>query len=150
MIKIEEIKKFMEIAKNADVIISENQLEIIDRGCPHSPFGLISGKMGIYIFEFKGVCLKIGKAGEKSNARFRSQHYLPKSSQSNLSKSILNDSNMKNYELNEHKIGDWIKNNTRRIDIFIDSELGIPVLNLLEAYLQCKFRPKYEGFESQK
>jgi len=150
MIKIEEIKKFMEIAKYADVIISEDQLEIIDRGCPHSPSGLLNGKMGIYIFELNGVCLKIGKAGEKSNARFRSQHYSPKRSQSNLSKSILNDSNMKNHGLNEHNIGDWIKNNTRRIDIFIDSELGIPVLNLLEAYLQCKFRPKYEGFESQK
>ncbi len=57
---------------------------------------------------------------------------------------------MKNYGLNEDNISDWIKNNTRRIDIFIDSELRISVLNLLEAYLQCKFKPKYEGFESQK
>ena len=150
MIKIGEIKKFIEIVKYADIIISEDQLKIIDRGCPHLPSGLINGMMGIYIFELNGVCLKIGKAGEKSDARFRSQHYSPKSSQSNLAKSILTDSNMKNYGLDEDNISDWIKNNTRRIDIFIDSKLGIPVLNLLEAYLQCKFKPKYEGFESQK
>jgi hypothetical protein len=150
MIEIEEIKKFIEVAKYADIVISENQLKIIDRGCPHSPSGLINGMMGIYIFELNGVCLKIGKAGEKSNARFRSQHYSPKRSKSTLAKSILNDPNMKNYGLNEENISDWIKNNTRRYDIFIDSELGIPVLNLLEAYLQCKFKPKYEGFESQK
>lgn len=150
MIEIEEIKKFIEIAKCADVIISEDQLKTIDRGCPHSPSGLINGMMGIYIFELNDVCLKIGKAGKKSDARFRSQHYSPKSSQSNIAKSILNDPNMKNYGLSEENISDWIKNNTRKIDIFIDSELGIPVLNLLEAYLQCKFKPKYEGFESQK
>ncbi len=101
MIKIEEIKKFIETAKYADVIISEDQLRIIDRGCPHLPYGLINGMMGIYIFELNGVCLKIGKAGEKSDARFRSQHYSPKSSQSNLAKSVLNDSDMKNYGLNE-------------------------------------------------
>lgn len=151
MIETEEIKKkVIKIAKYADVIISEDRLKIIDHGCPHLPSGLINGMMGIYIFEHNGVCLKIGKAGEKSDARFRSQHYLPKSSQSNLAKSILNDPEMKNYGLNESNISDWIKNNTRRIDIFIDSKLGIPVLNLLEAYLQCKFKPKYEGFESQK
>jgi len=150
MIEIEEIKKSIEIAKYAGIIISENQLKIIDRGFPHSPSGLINGMMGIYIFELNGVCLKIGKAGEKSDARFRTQHYLPKSSQSNLAKSILNDPDMKRYGLNEDNISDWIKRNTRRIDIFIDSKLGIWVLNLLEAYLQCKFKPKYEGFESQK
>jgi len=149
MIKIEE-KELIEIAKYAGVIINEDQLKIVDRGCPHLPFGLIKGMAGIYIFELNGVCLKIGKAWEKSDARFRSQHYSPKRSRSNLAKSILNDPDMKNYGLNDDNIGDWIKNKTRRIDIFIDSKLGVPVLNLLEAYLQCKFKPKYEGFKSQK
>jgi hypothetical protein len=149
VIKIEK-KDLIEIAKRADVIINEDQLIIFDRGCPHLPSCLINGMAGIYIFELNGVCLKIGKAWEKSNARFRSQHYSPKSSQSNLAKSILNDSGMKKYGLNEDNIGDWIKKNTRRIDIFIDTKLGVPVLNLLEAYLQCKFKPKYEGVESQK
>ena len=89
MIEIEEIKKFIEIAKCADVIIGEDQLKTIDRGWPHSQSGLINEMLGIYIFELNGVCLKIGKAGKKSDARFRSQHYSPKSSQSNMAKSIL-------------------------------------------------------------
>lgn len=106
---IEKIKKFIEVAKYADVNISEKQLVIIDRGCPHSPSGLIKGMFGIYIFELNGTCLKIGKVGKNSDARFRSQHYLPKSSQSNLAKSILNDPNMANYRLDENNIGEWIK-----------------------------------------
>jgi hypothetical protein len=47
MIEIEEIKKLIEIAKCADVIIGEDQLKSIDRGCPHSQSGLINGMMGI-------------------------------------------------------------------------------------------------------
>lgn len=129
--------------------IQDQQIEIIDRGMPHKPSGLPQGKMGIYSFIYQDYFLKIGKAGPKSDARFRSQHYIPSSSQSNLSKSVLMDGDL-NDGLNKDNVGDWIKNNTRRIDFVFDSSLGIFVLSLAEAFLQLKFKPKYEGFENQR
>lgn len=127
--------------------IDKNSYEVIDRGVPHIPQKLPDGKMAIYMFKYNGDYLKIGKVGYKSNARFLSQHYLPNSSRSNLSKSILKD--CKSYEqLDFEHIGEWIKNNCQRIDIIIDKNLGPFTLGLIEAILQYRFKPKYEGKES--
>jgi len=130
--------------------ISDDQIEILDRGCPHKQPTLPTGKMGIYIFNYNGRFLKIGKAGTKSNARFSSQPYNPNSSQSNLAKSILNDDEMEQLELDEKNIKNWILGNTRRIDILLDGKLSIFVLTLVEAFLHCKYQPEYEGFKSQR
>lgn len=138
------------IARSADLKIKENQIEALDRGCPHSPSGLPQRKMGIYLFKYGDKYLKIGKAGPNSNARFRSQHYKPNSAQSNLAKSILNDPDMGKFNLNNENVSNWIKQNVRRIDILIDSSLPIFVLDLFESFLHCKFKPKYEGFQSQR
>lgn len=144
------INILFKIAKLADLQIKENQIEILDRGCPHSPSGLPNGKMGVYLFKYGDKYLKIGKAGPNSNARFRSQHYNPNSAQSNLAKSILNDQDMDKFNLNNENVGNWIKQNIRRIDILIDSSLSIFVLELFESFLHCKFKPKYEGFQNQR
>ncbi|MGQ9570958.1 MAG: hypothetical protein ACUVUQ_08990 [Thermodesulfovibrionales bacterium] len=144
------IKDFLKAAQLADTKISESQISIQVLGCPHKPQGLPKGKMAIYAFKFNERFLKIGKAGPNSDARFRSQPYNPKSSQSNLAKSILNDTDMQDYKLNEKNIKDWIKNHVERIDIILDESLGIFVLNFLEAFLHCKLKPKYEGFDSQR
>jgi len=140
----------IQVASLADLEVNKNQVEIIDRGCPHTPKGLPEGKMGIYMFKCGDSFLKIGKASSKSNARFRSQHYAPNRSQSNLAKSILNDPSMRKYNLNDESVGTWIEQNVRRIDLLIDSSVGIFVLNLFEAFLHCKYNPKYEGFENQR
>jgi hypothetical protein len=79
-----------------------------------------------------------------------SQHYNPKSAISNLAKSILSDSNMKNLGITEANVGDWIKHNCRRIDIIIDMEVGIFALELIEAVLHYKYCPVYEGFIAQR
>jgi len=144
------IKDFLKAAQLADTKIPESQIDVQDLGCPHKPQGLPKGKMAIYTFQFNELFLKIGKAGPNSDARFRSQPYNPDSSQSNLAKSILNDPDMEHYNLNAENIKDWIKNNIARIDIILDESLGIFVLNFLEAFLHCKLKPKYEGFDSQK
>ncbi|WP_051208790.1 hypothetical protein [Butyrivibrio sp. WCD3002] len=155
-----EIKEVSEYVSEFDEIIREvtraagkpieSGYEIIDRGMPHTPKSLGKGKMGIYTFNYNGEFLKIGEAGPSSNARFESQHYLPKSSNSNLSKSILKDSEMQGLGINELNVGDWIKKNTRRIDILLDASLGIFALNLLEAALHYKYEPRYEGFKNQR
>jgi len=126
---------------NDDLIIRKN------RGIPHQ-VSLPKGMMGIYTFSYNGQYLKIGKVGSKSAARFVSPHYDPKSSNSNLAKSILKDPDMQNI-IDHDDLKTWIKNNTDRVDLLIDASLGTFVLNLVEAALHCMYKPKYEGFESQ-
>lgn len=128
----------------------ESGYRIIDRGLPHTPKSLEKGTMGVYTFLYNDEFLKIGKAGPSSNARFTSQHYLPRSSQSNLSKSVLLDDNMRALGINEDNVGDWIKQNCRRIDIILDKNLGIFALELVEAALHYKYEPRYEGFSNQR
>ncbi len=128
----------------------EDRYEIVDRGKPHVPRTLKRGKMGIYTFLYEDDFLKIGKAGPNSNARFFSQHYLPGSAQSNLSRSILADDRMSGLGITEENVGDWIKQNTRRIDILLDASLGIFTLELIEAALHYKYEPRYEGFKTQR
>ena len=130
--------------------INKESFEIIDRGVPHKPVPLPIGKMGVYMFLYKGSFLKIGKAGPKSNARFYSQHYNPKSARSTLAASILSDKTIDGINITESNIGDWIKENCNRIDILLDADLGIFALELIEAALHYKFEPLYEGFITQR
>lgn len=106
--------------------------------------------MGVYTFWYEGDFLKIGKAGPSSNARFLSQHYNPRSAQSTLAASVLSDMRMQDKGIHENNVGDWIKNNCRRIDILLDSSLGIFTLELIEAALHYKYEPIYEGFAAQR
>lgn len=130
--------------------INKNSYQIIDRGIPHQPKSMGKGKMAIYIFIYNDKFLKIGKAGPSSNSRFLSQHYNPSSSKSNLAASLLADCNMRNCGINKDNVGEWIKNKCRRIDILLNSDLGIFSLELIEAILHYKYQPVYEGFISQR
>ncbi|MDU2832404.1 MAG: hypothetical protein E7C05_07530 [Clostridium botulinum] len=130
--------------------IDKGKYQIVDRGMPHQPKSLPKQKMGVYTFWYNGKFIKIGKAGPKSNARFESQHYNPKSSKSNLAALILSDERMKDKDITENNIGDWIKNNCRRVDILLDWDLGIFSLELIEAALHYKYEPVYEGFVTQR
>lgn len=131
-------------------LIDKSQYEIIDRGVPHQPKTLPVRMMGIYTFWYEGKFMKIGKAGPNSNARFLRQHYNPRSAPSTLAASILSDKRMQDKGITDYNIGDWIKNNCRRIDILLDSGLGIFTLELIEAVLHYKYEPIYEGFATQR
>lgn len=124
--------------------------EIVDRGRPHAPGTLPRGTMGIYTFLYNDEFLKIGKAGPRSNARFFSQHYRADGAQSTLAKSLLADEAMAPLGLTEESVGDWIRQNTRRIDILLDERLGVFALELIEAALHYRYEPRYEGFKSQR
>lgn len=130
--------------------INRETYRIVNRGIPHKPQSLPDGMMGVYVFWYNGKFLKIGKAGPKSNARFLSQHYNPKSAKSTLSASILTDKNMQDKGITEHNVGDWIRKNCQRIDILVDASLGIFTLELIEAALHYKYEPIYEGFMTQR
>lgn len=151
MTNVHNIKEqIIEAASSLGVNICSDNIRVVDRGMPHKPTSLPKDEMGIYMFEYESAFLKIGKVGAKSNARFLSQHYNPRSSMSNLAISILGDELMTPFHLTESNVGDWIKTNTRRIDILVDVELGMHVLNFIEAALLMKYNPRYEGFLSQR
>jgi hypothetical protein len=63
--------------------------EIMPR--PQKSKGLSAGKMAVFAFFLNGKALKVGKVGANSDARYRSQHYNPRSAGSNLASSILKD-----------------------------------------------------------
>ena len=148
------INDFDEIIREVSSVlgkpIDRMKYEIIDRGIPHQPKALSSGMMGVYTFWYEGKFIKIGKAGPKSGARFLSQHYNPQSAKSTLAASILADKRMQDKGIFDSNVGDWIKNNCRRIDILLNSDLGIFALELIEAALHYKYEPIYEGFKTQR
>ena len=124
--------------------------KIVDRGVPHKPGSLKPGNMGIYTFIFQDTFLKIGIVGPSSNARFLSHHYNPRSAPSTLAGSLLSDPDMAEYGLTEENIGEWIKQNCRRIDIFIDAGISIFARDVIEKAFHYRFEPKYEGFKTQR
>jgi hypothetical protein len=147
-----EIAALIESITNAiEKPIARQDYEIVDRGIPHKPPSQMPvGKMAIYAFIYNGRFLKIGKANQKSKARFTYQHYNPKSAPSTLAKSIINDVEFADIELDESNIGAWIKQNCRRIDILVDDSLGVFALGFIESILHYRYEPKYEGFSSQR
>lgn len=52
--------------------------------------------------------------------------------------------------ISESDVGAWIKSNVDRVNLLLNSECGIPVLTLLESFLQLRLRPRFEGFDSQR
>ena len=141
------IKDFIGVAELAHVKLNLDDFEIKYLEAPHRPpSNLPSGKMAIYGFLLDGKWLKIGMVGPKSKARYTYQHYSPNAAPSTLAKSILNDIDMWNGKVQPENIGDWIKNNTNRVNILLDSEHGMILLPLLEAFLHLRLRPLYERY----
>lgn len=83
------MKKIDSNLKDNDILNEKNvEIHINEPNCK-----LENGKMGIYMFGYcyknKEVFLKIGKAGEKTKARFSTQHYYINKTKSTLAKSLI-------------------------------------------------------------
>jgi hypothetical protein len=142
---------FLIVAKLGGIGIQPSDIGIETLTMPHKPpSNLPKGKMAVYVFFNKEYVLKVGKAGSRSQARYTSQHYNPGSAPSTLAASILKDENsVQRYGLNEENISNWIKESTDRVNFLLDADMGKWVLNLLEAFVQCRLQLRYEGFASQ-
>ncbi len=143
---------FKKVVALAGVSLPPASLSFEASPAPHRPpSALPKGKAAVYVFIRQGVCLKVGKVGSKSQARFTSQHYSPASSNSNLAKSLIaGQAKIGVSGVTEANVGAWIKTNVDRVNFLLNLECGIPVLSLLESFLQCRLRPVFEGFESQR
>ncbi|OQY04417.1 MAG: hypothetical protein B6I25_06925 [Planctomycetales bacterium 4572_13] len=141
------IADFVKVAKLAEIKIELEDISIEFLNCPHTPpVDIPKGKIAVYAFFYNQNCLKVGQFGKKSKARYTSQHYNPNSSKSNLAKNILKHQNILSLSgLNNHNISEWIKTNTDRVNILIDTDFGKLVISLMEAFLHCRFDPVFDG-----
>src|SRR5664280_2541839 len=146
------IEDFRTVARLAGVELSNDAITIEHLAAPHvPPTKLPLGKMAVYVFSKGPDILKVGKVGAKSQARYTSQHYNPGSALSTLAASILADRvSLGLNGINEASVGRWIRENIDRVNFLLDERYGVSVLTLLETFLQCRLKPKYEGFKSQR
>ncbi|RLT32942.1 MAG: hypothetical protein DWI57_18030 [Chloroflexi bacterium] len=146
------IQDFLLVAKLAEARLDKSEIEVEILKAPHRPPSrLPAGKMAVYIFSYGDIVLKVGQAGPKSGARYTSQHYNATSAPSTLAASLLKGGGEIGVsDLTVESAGDWIKKNTDRINFLLKTEHGVPVLTLLEVFLQCKLKPRFEGFASQR
>jgi hypothetical protein len=142
---------FIQVAAIAGISILRSELHVEVLAAPHRPpSSLPSGKFGVYVFMFGGRCLKVGKAGPKSTARFCSQHY-GAHAPSTLAKSLLkHQQNIGIDGLDLANVRAWICEHTARINFLLDARHGVMALSLLEAFVQCRLIPEFEGFANQR
>lgn len=148
---------FVRVSVLAGVPISEHQIRHELLRVLHESSKLPRGSCAVYVFSLTNdgsIVLKVGKAGPKSAARFESQHYFPRSCNSNLSKSIIARkgrwSTLGISIVGETTIGNWLRTNTD-CDYFFLNAIP-PVINLLEVFcnadcgLSSRVRPRQSVF----
>jgi len=146
------LNDFVTVARLAGVMLESGDVRVEAMPAPHvPPTRLPPGTMAVYVFALGEDVLKVGKVGPKSQARYTSQHYNPGSANSTLAGSVIGDADRLGLgEGDRAEIGNWIKANVDRVNFLLQAGLGVPVLTLLESFLQCRLRPRYEGFKSQR
>lgn len=142
---------FAKAAALAGVEIPRSDIQVACLPAPHRPpSSLPAGKLAVYVFMYGDRCLKVGKAGPNSAARYCSQHY-GFNAPSTLAKSLLKrQSEIGVSGLTEQSAKDWICKQTTRLDFLVPSRHGVFALSLLEAFVQCRLQPEFEGFASQR
>jgi len=147
---VELIRDFTKVCALAGTPLSESEIRHELVKPPHLRVALPANTSAVYVFSFGSkpdIVLKVGKAGQKSAARFVSQHYLPASCKSNLAKSICVEQGtwaiLGIPSVDEKTAGQWLRANTDRDHFFIKREMA--VVNLLESFLQYRLKPLFEG-----
>jgi hypothetical protein len=144
-------KHFAQAAALAGVAIASSDIEVQVLPAPHkAPSVLPRGKSAVYVFMYGDRCLKVGKAGPRSAARFCSQHYGVNRAPSTLAKSVIKANlGSPRITLTAENVSTWLCRNTSRVNFLLRSTYGPEVLSLLEAFVQCCLRPEFEGFAKQ-
>lgn len=147
MITQQDINELCESAANAGFNVNPDRLTLLQWNAglqTHIPLSLPANSAAVYIFKWNDNYLKVGKVNSNSNARYQSQHYNPDSSKSNLSKSLLSDTEFQTI-LGNGNVGEWLKANTTRFNIIIPSVLGKNFIHFAEAFFILKCNPIFEN-----
>lgn len=147
------VEDFLEVAKLAGIEIQEEAIQVEILLMPHERPRLPEGKMAVYVFDAHDHVLKVGQAGLGSETRYRYHHYRPDAAPSVLATSILKDKEaVQRYRVDTENVGNWILSNTDRVNFLLDVEAtGLEIkdcewiITLLEAFVQCRLKPLYEG-----
>lgn len=139
------VADFLKVAELAGISMRPEELAIEVFCKPHRPPQLPARRQSVYAFFHGERCLKVGKAGPKSLARYNSQHY-GANAPSTLAKSIV----ARQVELGTNcldfsNIADWMYKELDRVSFLIPHDRGPFALALLEAFVQCRFHPVFEG-----
>lgn len=150
----EIVSAFVQVATLANVRLSPADVWVELHVAPHvRPPNLPDAMQAVYVFMLGEKCLKVGKAGPNSTARYCSQHY-SLHAPSTLAKSILGHGRellpalppgVPKPTLHAEEIGRWIESYTSRMNVLIPARSGPFALSLLEAFLQCRLKPLFEG-----
>lgn len=148
--EIKSLMKYIEkLTQDLGDKLEPEEYYVEDMGCPHKPHRLPKGYAAIYMFIY--TCkdenweyLKIGKANEKSGARFFSQHY-GFSAPSTLAKSLCHDEEFIALGVSQDNVKEWMMKNLHRINIYIKAERGKAMTELVESVMHYRFRPRFEG-----
>jgi len=149
------VQDFIKVSYLAGLTIGASEIETQVLLAPHVRTGLPSGKAAVYVFLHGNTCLKVGKVGPNSDARFRSQHYLPEGAKSNLAKSLCLDFMSEQAvcrffaaeirgNFRAELVADWMLTNLSRVHFFLDANAPKGALRLLEVFLQCRLNPIFE------
>ena len=153
----EEVKSaFIAAARLARVDLRPDEVDVQLLPAPHQPPTVLpAGQQVVYCFLLGEGCLKVGKAGAKTQARFTSQHY-GAHARSTLAKSIIKDrsriralvadtGHAEVEALDIQSVGAWLEKNAARLHLLLPAVAPACALNFAEAFLQCWLQPVYEG-----
>lgn len=146
MITIQDLQSLTNAALSANYSVNIDNLilEVWEAGLEtHVPRNLRKNYAAIYIFNWQDRFLKVGKVNANSNARYLSQHYNANSSNSNLSKSLINDQSFREL-IGETPPGIWLKQNTTRYNILISTQLSKNFVTFSESFFILKCNPIFE------
>jgi hypothetical protein len=146
------LNDFRAVAALAGIRLTEEDITIEQLPAPHvAPARLPAGMMAVYVFSLGDEVLKVGKVGPNSHARYVYQHYNAGSAMSTLAGSLLADKTQPQVvDLDPADVSEWIKRNIDRVNFVVSASLGVHALSLLEIFIQCRLKPRYEGFRSQR
>ncbi len=156
----EAIASFMSAGEAAQLLPPDLDIRHEVQLAPHRPpRSLPTGFAAVYVFslseEYGLTCqagshrtLKVGMVGPKSAARFTSQHYLPRSSMSNLAKSLTSERILWPYlgitDLDEGNVKNWMLANLDRDHFFVPAS-EVRTERQLERFLRGQLGPVFEG-----
>ena len=153
------IDEFIEAAIRTGIADQPPDIRHESQRAPHRPCSLRPRTCAVYIFSLssssvpKGGAgtnrvLKVGKAGPRSNSRFLSQHYNPKSAPSTLAGSLLKAMMLWRYlgvaGLDDSTVGAWIREHCDRDNFYLPDSQN-KLLVTLERYLRGRLGPVFEG-----
>ena len=153
----EIVEAFVVAGRLAGLTLASSDLRTEVLSAPHRrPSSMPAGTQAIYAFLFGESCLKVGKAGPKTQARFTSQHY-GAGAPSTLAKSIIKNRDpilrlvaphyfrQEIEALTIASVGLWLETNTARFHLFLPATASRSALTFAEAFIQCRLQPVYEG-----